>query len=87
MLIRGKCHCGNISFSLRWEPDPAQIPARACFCTFCSKHGGLWTSNPRGVLRIVVQDPAFVSKYAFGTQNASPRLCSLWGRSGCDFTN
>jgi len=23
LLIHGKCHCGNISFSLTWEPDPA----------------------------------------------------------------
>ena len=39
MLIRGKCHCGNISFSLTWDPDPKESPARACDCTFCQKHG------------------------------------------------
>jgi len=33
MLIHGKCHCGNIAFSLTWEPDPAEIPARACACS------------------------------------------------------
>jgi hypothetical protein len=79
VLIKGKCHCGNISFTLTWEPDPSQIPARACSCTFCSKHGGLWTSNPRGALRIVVQEPTFVSKYAFGTQNASFHTCARCG--------
>ena len=47
MIIRGGCHCGNIRFSLSWEPDPAEIPARACICSFCTKHGGVWTSNPR----------------------------------------
>src|SRR2546427_4200098 len=70
MLIHGKCHCGNISFSLIWEPDPAEIPARACTCSFCTKHGGLWTSNPRGALKVVVKDPSLVSKYAFGTRTA-----------------
>ena len=67
MLIRGKCHCGNISFSLAWEPDPKEIPARACSCSFCVKHGGVWTSNPRGALEVAVQNPSRVSKYAFGT--------------------
>ena len=37
MLIRGKCHCGNISFSLTWDPDPKEIRARACDCTFGQK--------------------------------------------------
>jgi hypothetical protein len=79
MLIGGKCHCGNISFSLTWEPDPAQIPARACTCSFCRKHGGVWTSNPRGALRILVTDPALVSRYAFGTENAAFQVCARCG--------
>ena len=28
MQIHGRCHCGNISFALSWEPDPTEIPAR-----------------------------------------------------------
>lgn len=79
MQIRGKCHCGNISFSLTWEPDPAEIPARACSCSFCTKHGGVWTSNPGGVLKVVVKDPALVSKYAFGTGTAEFHICSRCG--------
>ena len=46
MVIHGKCHCGNISFDLTWEPDSAEIVTRACTCSFCMKHGGVWTSNP-----------------------------------------
>lgn len=79
MVIDGRCHCGNIAFSLRWEPDPAQIQARACTCSFCSKHGGVWTSNPRGVLRIAVKDPTLVSRYVFGTGNASFHTCARCG--------
>jgi hypothetical protein len=79
MLIRGGCHCGNITFSLTWEPEPAQIPARACTCSFCCKHGAVWTSNPRGALRIVVKDPALIAKYAFGTGNASFHTCTRCG--------
>jgi len=41
MLIEGSCHCGNIAFALDWQPEPAQITARACACSFCTKHGGV----------------------------------------------
>lgn len=79
MIIRGKCHCGNIGFALAWEPDPTEIPARACQCSFCVKHGGVWTSNPRGRLEVVVQDPSQVSKYAFGTRTAEFHVCARCG--------
>ena len=79
MLIEGTCHCGNIRFSLGWDPDPKEIPARACGCTFCVKHGGLWTSNQRGALRIRIADAALVSKYAFGTHTADFHVCARCG--------
>ena len=79
MLIRGRCHCGNIAFALRWEPTPAEIPARACGCSFCTKHGGVWTSNPAGRLEVSVQDPAQLSKYAFGTRTADFHVCTRCG--------
>src|SRR5262252_7574769 len=79
MFIRGTCHCGNIVFSLTWEPDPVEIPARACTCSFCTKHGGIWTSNPTGVLEVVVNDPTLVSKYEFGTQTAYFHVCARCG--------
>ncbi|RAO77159.1 GFA family protein [Dyella jiangningensis] len=79
MLIEGRCHCGNISFSLRWEPDPEEIPARACDCSFCARHGGVWTSCPDGYLRVSVQDAALVSRYAFGTRTAEFHVCARCG--------
>src|SRR2546423_778127 len=79
MLITGKCHCGNIAFELEWEGDPPEIPARACGCTFCIKHGGVWTSNLNARLAVAVRDSALVSKYAFGTRTASFHVCSRCG--------
>ena len=79
MLIRGKCHCGNITFSLSWDPDPAEIPARACTCSFCVKHGGVWTSNPDGALEVVVKDANLVSRYTFGTRTAEFHICTRCG--------
>lgn len=79
MLIHGACHCGNIAFTLTWEPDPAEIPARACGCTFCVKHGGLWTSNPAGTLAVQLRDPALLAHYTFGTHSAQFNVCTRCG--------
>lgn len=75
MLITGSCHCGNIAFTLDWQPDPAEIPARACGCSFCVKHGGVWTACPTGRLRITVRKPDRVSRYEFGTRTAQFHVC------------
>ena len=79
MLIDGSCHCGNVSFVLDWRPDPVQIPARACGCSFCVKHGGVWTSNPNASLTLIVRDAALVSPYAFGTRTATFHVCANCG--------
>ena len=79
MLIQGRCHCGNISFALTWDPDPESIPARVCSCSFCVKHGGVWTSNPGGSLVVRVNDAARVNRYAFGTKTAEFHVCALCG--------
>ena len=79
MLINGKCHCGNIAFGLEWEGDPPEIPARACTCSFCVKHGGVWTSNPKSALEITIRDESLVSMYTFGTGTATFHICSKCG--------
>jgi len=79
MLIRGSCHCRNISFVLDWQPDPVEIPARACTCSFCRKHGGVWTSSPSASLEVHVQASSSVSEYAFGTSTADFHVCSRCG--------
>ena len=79
MVITGKCHCGNISFALQWKPEPTEIPARACTCSFCTKHGGVWTSCPAGSLSVNIAEPSCVSRYAFGTKTATFHICSKCG--------
>jgi hypothetical protein len=79
MQIAGRCHCGNISFALTIEPDPTEIPARSCMCSFCVKHGGVWTSSPTGSLRVSTKNPERVNKYAFGTRTARFHICTTCG--------
>eukprot|EP01102_Stenamoeba_stenopodia_P001167 TRINITY_DN11012_c0_g1_i1.p1 TRINITY_DN11012_c0_g1~~TRINITY_DN11012_c0_g1_i1.p1 ORF type:complete len:260 (+),score=30.03 TRINITY_DN11012_c0_g1_i1:137-916(+) len=88
--IGGQCHCGNISFELLWgssspsasassSSPPTEIHARACTCSFCLKHGGVWTSSPSGSLSISFKDSAKVSQYEFGTKTAQFHVCSCCG--------
>ena len=79
MLISGSCHCGNIRFSLQWQPEPAQIPARACTCSFCTRHGAVWTSCPTGSLKVTIGDPSLVTRYEFATRTAQFHVCSRCG--------
>lgn len=77
MLINGKCHCGNIRFELAWPDD--DIVARACSCSFCSKHAGVWCAHPQAGLRIHVADQALVSPYTFATKTAVFEVCARCG--------
>ncbi len=79
MLIDGSCHCGNITFALDWQGDPDDIPARACSCSFCLKHVGVWTANANSRLAVTVRDPAALSKYTFGTKTAVFHICTTCG--------
>ena len=79
MRIPGGCHCGNIVFRFDWPEDSTEIPARVCSCSFCTKHGGVWTSTPNGALKIAVKEQASVSRYAFGTRTAEFHVCSRCG--------
>lgn len=79
MLIHGKCHCGNIAFALDWPGVTSEVPARACGCAFCVKHGGVWASNPNAKLSITHQNKDAVSRYTFGTGTATFHVCSRCG--------
>lgn len=79
MHITGRCHCGNISFGLDWDGERPEIQARACTCSFCRKHGGVWTSNPKALLAVTVAEPDRVEKYEFGTRSAQFHVCTRCG--------
>jgi hypothetical protein len=79
MEIEGKCHCGNVGYRLHWPGDEAEIAVRACGCTFCTKHGGVWTSHRDAELVATVRDESIISKYRFGTGTADFYVCSRCG--------
>lgn len=79
MLITGSCHCRNISFTFTCEPDPKNMPGRACTCSFCTKHGAVWTTLSSASLKVSVKEPAHLSRYAFNTNTAQFHICTLCG--------
>jgi hypothetical protein len=79
MLIDGGCHCKNIVFELDWPGAAPEIAARVCGCSFCTKHGGVWTSNPGAKLSVVLREAGVVSNYTFGTETATFHVCSRCG--------
>lgn len=79
MQIRGSCHCRNITFTLMCESAPTELPARACTCSFCTKHGAVWTTLSSASLKIRVEEPALLARYAFATKTAQFHICSRCG--------
>jgi hypothetical protein len=77
--IAGGCHCGNLSLELQWPASAEEMPARACGCSFCTKHGGVWTSHPAARLVLRIADAAEATRYRFGTGTADFHVCRVCG--------
>jgi len=77
--IEGACHCGNIRYTLIWPGVDIEIPVRECGCTFCQKHGGVWTSHSSSELSAEVVDESKLSKYKQGTETAEIYICAVCG--------
>ena len=76
---QGGCHCGNVRWTLRSRLALSRLPARACQCGFCRKHGALTTSDSRGEMRFSVQDRSAIIRYRFATKTADFLICGLCG--------
>lgn len=79
MPVFGQCHCGALRYTLQWPDMPATLPARACDCSFCQRHGAAWTSHPQGQLHIGVAHPDALTRYRFATATADFLLCRHCG--------
>jgi len=77
--INGKCHCGNVSYEFLWPESGSSIPVRACSCTFCTKHGGVYTSHPDGQLTVQISNQNLAHQYSFGTKTAEFHICTECG--------
>src|SRR5437879_815447 len=79
MILRGRCHCGNISFALETALEARTLPLRACQCSFCRMHGARTASDPAGRLQFMVAERAALSRYQFGLATAEFLVCARCG--------
>lgn len=79
MMLEGSCHCGNIRIEFETALAPAELPLRACQCTFCRAHGVVSTSDPQGELRVRVNDANDVQRYRFGLKITDYLICRRCG--------
>lgn len=79
IVLGGQCHCGNLAAELTTRLLPAELPLRACQCSFCRGHRSRTTSDPAGQLRFVVRDEAALSRYQFGSRTAQMLVCRACG--------
>ncbi len=75
----GQCHCGNLQIVFESPRAAADLPVRACGCSFCRAHAGLTTSDPDGRVRLSARDPALLNRYRFGLKTADFWICRQCG--------
>ena len=75
----GACHCRNIRFTFESGKDPSELQGRRCACSFCTKHGNVYVSDPAGALDITIDDRQRVSRYSFGHATAEFLVCRTCG--------
>jgi hypothetical protein len=73
--FQGGCHCGNVVYTLRWPLDYSLVLAR-CSCTFCTKHGAIYTAHRNAILSVTVKDAGALARYKFETETAYCHFCA-----------
>ena len=76
--LAGHCHCGAIRVTLEPHIAAADLPLRACQCSFCRTRGALTTSDPQGHLFIEAA-PGAINRYQFGLKITDFLLCAECG--------
>jgi hypothetical protein len=79
MKLAGRCHCGNLSLEFETDVPVAELPLRACQCTFCHAHEALSTSDPKGSVSVTAEDAALAQRYRFGLGITDFLICRRCG--------
>ena len=76
--LAGHCHCRAVRVILEPSRPAAELPLRACQCSFCRTRCALTTSDPDGHL-FVEAAPGALNCYRFGLQVTDFLLCAECG--------
>lgn len=75
----GSCHCGNVTYRVESRYALNELPLRSCTCSFCRRHGPIYTSDPEGCLHVDVKDASEVRVYEFATKAVQFVICQTCG--------
>ncbi len=78
-ILEGSCHCGNIRYSLRTALSIDEFSSRRCGCSFCTKHGGRYISDPNAALEFSIHRKELADRYRFATHTADFLICLQCG--------
>lgn len=78
-VLSGGCHCGRVRIEFGTATSPTDIHPRACDCSFCTKHGASYISDPAGSLCIEVKGQDAISEYRQGSESARFLVCRCCG--------
>ncbi len=78
-IINGGCDCGNINYRFEVDKPLASLSVRACTCSFCTKQGAIYTSDPEGKLRINIKETKNIQKYQFASKLTEFIFCKVCG--------
>jgi hypothetical protein len=79
MVLDGSCHCGALTVSFETARAPAELPLRACGCSFCRRHGAIAVTDPAGRVEVRIRDAGRLSRYQFGLRSSDFLLCRACG--------
>ncbi len=77
--VSGGCHCGDVALKLHTVDNPALLEPRLCCCTYCSRQGAKYVSDPGGELTIEIATGAELVRYAFASGTAAFLTCGRCG--------
>jgi hypothetical protein len=79
MIITGGCHCGNIRYEFLSDMEFNELPVRICECSYCTKHGNRYTSDPGGRLEVTIKRSDETADYHFGSKTTGSVFCTNCG--------
>lgn len=78
VTLTGSCHCGAIRGTLHASRPAAELQARACQCSFCTRHGAMTVSDPAGRAVLDIERTA-LARYQFDTRTGTSLICGRCG--------
>jgi hypothetical protein len=75
----GSCHCGAVGYVYETDIPRAQWAVRSCQCSFCRGHRARTTSDPNGLVQLIVSDPSRLARYRFALGVTEFLLCKACG--------